>query len=69
MNTGFCGCFQAISASLRQELDSEVDEMQHLASLGELCEIISVASEESLGNFPVDQLVPTLVSIGCPSGY
>ena len=49
---------QGILMQLRQE-DNEV---QQLDGLGQLCELLSVSTEESLSVFPVEQLAPVLVS-------
>ena len=35
--------------------------MQQLDGLGQLCELLSVSTEESLSVFPVEQLAPVLV--------
>lgn len=47
---------QAILAMLRDE-----DEGQQLAGLTELCEYLSISTEESLAMFPTEQAVPLLV--------
>ena len=51
-------CLQRILAQLRQE-DNEV---QHIDALGQLCELLSVSTEESLSMLPVESLAPILVS-------
>ena len=48
---------QRILAQLRQE-DNEV---QHIDALGQLCELLSVSTEESLSMLPVEALAPMLV--------
>lgn len=48
---------QSILVQLRQD-----DEMQQLDGLGQLCELLSVSTEESLSVVPVESLVPVLVS-------
>lgn len=50
---------QGILVQLRQE-DNEV---QQLDGLSQLCELLCVATEESLSIFPVEQLAPVLVGI------
>jgi E3 ubiquitin-protein ligase TRIP12 len=37
------------------------DEAAQLSSLSELCELLSISSEESLATFPIEQIVPVLV--------
>lgn len=37
------------------------DEMQQLTGLTELCEYLSISTEESLALFPTEQVVPLLV--------
>lgn len=49
---------KAIVAMLRDD-----DEMQHLTGLNELCEYISISTEDSMMTFPVDQVVPQLVTL------
>lgn len=39
------------------------DEGAQLSSLTELCELLSISTEESLTTFPVEQVVPLLVSM------
>ena len=39
------------------------DEGQQLVSLTELCDVLSVAGEESMGSFPFEALVPLLVQL------
>lgn len=48
---------QAIIAQLKEE-----DEGSQYAGLGELCELLSVSTEDSLAAFPTEQVVPLLVS-------
>ena len=48
---------QRILAQLRQE-DNEV---QHIDALGQLCELLSVSTEDSLSMLPVEALAPMLV--------
>ncbi len=61
---GFCSdavlflLLQSIITGLRQ-LD---DEGQQLASLTELCELLSISTEDALAAFPVESVVPLLVS-------
>lgn len=38
------------------------DETAQLSALTELCELLSISTEESLTTFPVEQVVPLLVS-------
>jgi E3 ubiquitin-protein ligase TRIP12 len=38
------------------------DEGAQLSSLSELCELLSISTEESLTTFPIEQVVPLLVS-------
>lgn len=37
------------------------DEGAQLSSLSELCELLSISTEESLSTFPIEQVVPLLV--------
>ena len=39
--------------------------MQHIDALGQLCELLSVSTEESLSMLPVESLAPLLVSHLC----
>ena len=39
------------------------DDSAQLSSLTELCELLSISTEESLSAFPVEQVVPLLVSV------
>lgn len=50
-------CLQGILSGLKQ-VD---DETAQLASLSDLCELLSISTEESLTTFPVEQIVPLLV--------
>lgn len=50
-------CAQNIVTGLRQ---SE-DEAAQLSALSELCELLSISTEESLTVFPVETVVPLLV--------
>lgn len=52
-----CCCLQGILSGLKQ-VD---DEAAQLASLSDLCELLSISTEESLTTFPVEQIVPMLV--------
>ena len=38
------------------------DEGQQLVSLTELCELLSISTEDALAAFPVESVVPLLVS-------
>ncbi|KAL6764034.1 armadillo-type protein, partial [Haematococcus lacustris] len=49
--------FRAILANLRQ-VD---DESSQLGALTELCEVISISSEDALASFPIESAVPLLV--------
>jgi hypothetical protein len=49
---------QGIMAGMKQ-FD---DEGAQLSSLSELCELLSISTEESLTTFPIEQVVPLLVS-------
>lgn len=51
-------CAQSILAGLRQE----EDETAQLSALSELCELLSISTEESLASFPIESIVPLLVS-------
>ena len=44
------------------QLKQEDDEISQLDALGQLNELLSISNEESLSLFPLDQLIPTLVS-------
>lgn len=57
-------CAQAIIAQLKDE----GDEMAQLAGLTELCEYLSISTEESLMAFPTEQVVPLLVGDGEKGG-
>ncbi|KAK9798991.1 hypothetical protein WJX73_009807 [Symbiochloris irregularis] len=49
---------KSILVQLRQD-----DEIQQLDGLGQLCELLSVSTEESLSVVPVESLVPVLVNL------
>ena len=52
--------------SIMATLKAPEDDMAQLETLGRLCEMLSISSEEQLSVLPVDQLVPVLVSCeGC----
>ena len=51
---------QAILAQLRDE-----DEMAQLGGMTELCEYLSISTEDNLVAFPTEQVVPLLVSACC----
>lgn len=55
---------QAIITGLR----AFEDESQQLSSLTELCEYLSIASEDALASFPVETVVPLLVRGQGPGG-
>ncbi len=42
-------------------LREQDDETVQLAALNELCEMLSISTEESLSIIPVDQAIPVLV--------
>ena len=44
-------------------LRAEGDEAQQLQALSELCEMLSMGTEESLGNLPCDTFIPALVDL------
>jgi hypothetical protein len=52
-----------------QGLKQSDDDTAQLAALSDLCELLSISTEESLVTFPVDQIVPLLVrrSAGVPA--
>lgn len=52
-----CIASQSILAALRQDQD----EVAQLEGLGQLCELLSISSEDSLTVFPVETVVPLLV--------
>ena len=55
--------------SIMATLKAPEDDMAQLETLGRLCEMLSISSEEQLSVLPVDQLVPVLVSCeGCSRG-
>jgi E3 ubiquitin-protein ligase TRIP12 len=54
-----CCVLQSIIAGLKQS----DDENAQLAALSDLCEHLSISTEESLATFPVEQVVPLLVSM------
>ncbi len=41
------------------------DESQQLSSLTELCEFLSISSEDALAAAPIETIVPLLVRHGC----
>ena len=47
------------------QLRQDEDEVAQLDALNQLNELLSISSEESLSIFPVEQLVPVLVSRAC----
>eukprot|EP00891_Asterochloris_glomerata_P005589 jgi/Astpho2/5589/e_gw1.00079.2.1_t len=49
--------------SIMATLKAPEDDMAQLETLGRLCEMLSISSEEQLSVLPVDQLVPVLVSL------
>ena len=51
------GPLQGILVALREE----DDESAQLSALNELCEMLSISTEESLQTFPVEQMIPVLV--------
>jgi hypothetical protein len=57
----FMGPSSSRVKSLLVLLKSE-SEGDRMTALSELCEIISVASEDSMLSFPVDEVVPLLVN-------
>lgn len=58
-------CHAPLSQAIITQLKDEGDEMTQLAGLTELCEYLSISTEESLMSFPTEQVVPLLVSAGC----
>jgi E3 ubiquitin-protein ligase TRIP12 len=52
-----CGVLQSIMVGLKQA----DDESAQLTALTDLCEHLSISTEESLATFPVEQVVPLLV--------
>ena len=57
-------CAQAILAQLREE----GDEGAQLGGLTELCEYLSISTEDSLAAFPTEQVVPLLVRMAAGGG-
>jgi len=55
---------QSIIAGLRQG----EDEAAQLSALTELCELLSISTEESLTAFPIESVVPLLVRSGGGGG-
>ena len=49
--------------ALLQALKQEGDDSAQMEALGELCEVLSMANEESLAAFNMDSFVPTLVNL------
>jgi E3 ubiquitin-protein ligase TRIP12 len=43
------------------------DESSQLMALTDLCELLSISTEDTMTVFPVEQVVPLLVSIACTS--
>jgi hypothetical protein len=67
-----CGCSASMPARDRLRstdnlqgiitgLKAVDDEGQQLSALTELCELLSISTEESLAAFPIEQVVPLLV--------
>ena len=52
----------ALSQGILVQLQQDDDEVAQLEALNQLNELLSISSEESLSIFPVEQLVPVLVS-------
>ena len=44
-------------------LKREDDEDDHMGALSQLCEMLSISSEEQLSMMPIEQLVPLLVRL------
>lgn len=55
----------ALSQGILVQLQQDDDEVAQLEALNQLNELLSISSEESLSIFPVEQLVPVLVSPHC----
>ena len=55
-------CLYACLQGLIVQLKQEDDEMSQLDALTQLNELLSISNEESLSMFPLDHLIPTLVS-------
>ena len=55
-------CLYAYLQGLIVQLKQEDDEMSQLDALSQLNELLSISNEESLSMFPLDHLIPTLVS-------
>ena len=51
---------QSILVMLKDE-----EEMQQLTGLTELCEFLSISTEDTLAAFPTEQVVPLLVGAAC----
>lgn len=49
--------------TLLQGLKSEGNEAEQLQSLMELCDFLSIGTEDNLANFPVDSFVPALTNL------
>lgn len=53
---------------LLQGLQATGDESQQLQAAIEMCQLLVMGNEETLGGFPVKSVVPALVSPSLPSG-
>eukprot|EP00850_Spirogloea_muscicola_P027098 SM016258S02177 [mRNA] locus=s16258:2:238:- [translate_table: standard] len=59
---------KGILASLRGPPSAPADEEARLDALSQLCELLSISTEESLGGFAVDAFVPPLVALLAAGG-
>lgn len=50
---------------LLQGLQATGDESQQLQAAIEMCQLLVMGNEETLGGFPVKSVVPALVSLSC----
>lgn len=68
-SNGFCfpPCEGSKAQQLLQGLQAS-DESQQLQAVIEMCQLLVMGNEETLGGFPVKSVVPALVRV-CPSFY
>lgn len=65
-NTFFCNFFSGYLGSKAQQLLQGLqatDESQQLQAVIEMCQLLVMGNEETLGGFPVKSVVPALVKI------
>lgn len=63
MLSGATPCFNIAMQGIISGLKQADDDSAQLTALTDLCELLSISTEESLTTFPVDQIVPLLVGV------